>query len=106
VNAEASEREALFWESAEDSCADPAVTRSTMMGFPCLRINGGFFARVEPGTGYLIVKLPAHRVTESVNPDIGIRFALGRCGNGEGTRGEQYRGRRRQASNAPGRPLK
>jgi hypothetical protein len=75
MGAEASEPEALFWELAEDLYVNPAVTRSTMMGFPCLRINGGFFACVERSTGNLIVKLPSERVTELVASDVGIPFA-------------------------------
>jgi hypothetical protein len=60
----ASAREALFWELAQPLLAEPAVTRSTMMGYPCLRSNGAFFACVEQATGNLIVKLPARRVSE------------------------------------------
>jgi hypothetical protein len=56
----------LFWELAEDLLTEPSVARSTMMGYPCLRANGAFFACVERSTGYLIVKLPARRVTELV----------------------------------------
>lgn len=54
----ASERDAkgeLFWDLARDLMADPAVTRGTMMGLPCLRLNGAFFASLEPKTGDLIV---------------------------------------------------
>jgi hypothetical protein len=75
MNAEASERESLFWKLAEDLSTNPAVTHSTMMGFPCLRINGGFFACVERSTGNLIVKLSADRVTELVASDVGTPFA-------------------------------
>ena len=32
----------LFWQLARDLMADPAVTRSTMMGLPCRRLNGAF----------------------------------------------------------------
>ena len=46
-----------------------------MMGFPCLRINGAFYARVKRSTGNLIVKPSADRVTELVASDVGIRFA-------------------------------
>ena len=60
----ASAREALFWDLAQQLLAEPGVTRSTMMGYPCLRANGAFFACVERATGNLIVKLPAHRVSE------------------------------------------
>jgi hypothetical protein len=71
----ASEREALFWRLAEALYTDPAVTRSTMMGFPCLRANGKFFACLEPATGNLVVKLPAARVVELVASGAGIPFA-------------------------------
>ena len=58
--------EALFWELADELLEQSAVSRSTMMGYPCLRKNGAFFACVERGTGHLIVKLPADRVNELV----------------------------------------
>lgn len=70
-----SEGEALLWELADDLAVNADVTRSTMMGYPCLRINGGFFACVERSTGNLIVKLPAGRVAELVASDIGRPFA-------------------------------
>jgi hypothetical protein len=60
----ASTRETLFWELAQQLLAEPGVTQGTMMGYPCLRSNGAFFACVERATGHLIVKLPAHRVSE------------------------------------------
>jgi hypothetical protein len=53
------------------------VTRSTMMGYPCLRMNGGFFACVERTTGNLVVKLPADRVNDLVSSGLGIPFAPG-----------------------------
>lgn len=74
----ASERDAkgeLFWDLARDLMADPAVTRGTMMGLPCLRLNGAFFASLEPKTGDLIVKLPAARVGELVQTGNGAVFA-------------------------------
>ena len=67
--------EDLFWKLAESFLAHPAVTRSTMMGYPCLRVNGQFFACVESRTGNLIVKLPADRVTALVTSGIGISVA-------------------------------
>jgi hypothetical protein len=54
--------EVLFWRLAEPLLADPAVTRSTMMGLPCLRLNGQFFASLDRRTQALLVKLPAGRV--------------------------------------------
>jgi hypothetical protein len=67
--------EDLFWKLADTLLADPAVTRSTMMGYPCLRANGHFFACVERTTGHLVVKLPAERVDDLVASGQGISFA-------------------------------
>ncbi|GAA4952436.1 hypothetical protein HD597_000345 [Nonomuraea thailandensis] len=49
--------EELFWELAEPMLADPAITRSTMMGLPCLRYDGRFFACLDRREQALIVKL-------------------------------------------------
>lgn len=68
-------RETLFWALAEPLLAEPGVTRSTMMGYPCLRANGAFLACVERTTGHLIVKLPAHRVSELVAAGQALPFA-------------------------------
>jgi hypothetical protein len=57
-------REALFWDLAEEMYVDPAVERGTMMGFPCLRVSGQFFASLEKDTGELIVKLAERRVDD------------------------------------------
>jgi hypothetical protein len=46
-----------------------------MMGYPCLRVNGRFFACVERTTGNLVVKLPADRVNDLVLSGRGISFA-------------------------------
>lgn len=54
--------EELFWQLAEPLIGQPAVTRSTMMGLPCLRLDGRFFASLDPRTQALLVKLPAERV--------------------------------------------
>lgn len=74
-NADASTREALFRELAQQLLAEPAVTQGTMMGYPCLRVNGAFFACVERATGHLIVKLPADRVSELVAAGEALPFA-------------------------------
>lgn len=60
----ADEREDRFWRLAEPLLAQAGVTRSTMMGFPCLRLNGDFFASCDRRTGDLVVKLDAARVTD------------------------------------------
>jgi hypothetical protein len=59
----------LFWDLAEPMYADPAVRRSTMMGVPCVRVDGRFFASLDRRSGALLVKLPADRVRQ-------LRFGL------------------------------
>ena len=58
--------EELFWELAAPLLARTDVTRSTMMGFPCLRVAGEYFASTRRATGELIVKLPESRVDELI----------------------------------------
>ena len=58
--------EARFWDLAEPLLGQPGVTRSTMMGLPCLRWNGAFFASCDRRTGDLLVKLAETRVDELV----------------------------------------
>lgn len=66
--------DSLFWELAEPLMANGAE-RSTMMGFPCLRIDGNFFASLEHRTGDLIVKIPASRVDELIDAGTAEPFA-------------------------------
>jgi predicted DNA-binding protein (MmcQ/YjbR family) len=56
--------EARFWRLAEPLLAAAGVTRSTMMGFPCLRLQGDFFACCDRRTGDLVVKLDERRASE------------------------------------------
>jgi hypothetical protein len=58
--------EAIFWDVAEPLLGRPEVSRSTMMGLPCLRWNGAFFASWDRRTGDLLVKLAETRVDELV----------------------------------------
>lgn len=58
--------EERFWTLADPLLVRPGVERSTMMGFPCLRINGAFFASCDRRTGDLLVKLSERRVDELV----------------------------------------
>lgn len=67
--------EELFWDLAEDLYRDPAVSRSTMMGYPCLRYEGRFFASIERRTQALIVKLPRQRVQQLIEMGDGEPFA-------------------------------
>jgi hypothetical protein len=53
----AEDGERRFWELAAPLLDQAGVTRSTMMGFPCLRLRGDFFASCDRRTGDLVVKL-------------------------------------------------
>lgn len=64
----------LFWELAEPLLAAGAE-KSTMMGHPCLRIDGDFFASMERRTGDLIVKLSADTVNEMIDAGTALPFA-------------------------------
>lgn len=46
-----------------------------MMGFPCLRVNGDFFASADRRSGDLVIKLPAERVLTLINDGTGAEFA-------------------------------
>jgi hypothetical protein len=59
--------EARFWALAEPMLENTGVTRSTMMGLPCLRIDGQFFGAFDRRTGDLLVKLPEARVDRLVD---------------------------------------
>ena len=69
------EHEARFWTLAEPMLTQAGVTRSTMMGLPCLRIDGKFFASFDRITGDLLVKLPEPRVNQLVDAGRGHPFA-------------------------------
>ena len=70
-----SEGHVAFWRVAEPFLAREGVTKSTMMGFPCIRVNGAFCACVhKDGTG-LVAKLPAARVEAAVAAGEGEAFA-------------------------------
>ena len=67
--------EARFWDLAEPLLGRSNVTRSTMMGLPCLRWNGAFFASCDRRTGDLLVKLAETRVDELVASERANPFA-------------------------------
>jgi hypothetical protein len=67
--------EELFWELVAPMYADPAISRSTMMGLPCVRLEGRFFASLDRRTGALLVKLPRDRVTELITAGRAVPFA-------------------------------
>jgi len=64
----------MFWDVAEDFL-DEGAEQSTMMGFPCLRLEGTFFTSVDHKTGDLIVKVPAARVDDLIERGVGESFA-------------------------------
>ncbi len=67
--------DSFFWEVAHSELALPEVSKGTMMGFPCLRVNGNFYASAERQSGDLIVKLPAERVENLIDDGTGQAFA-------------------------------
>ena len=67
--------EELFWDLVEPFFADPAVQRSTMMGLPCVRLDGRFFASLDRRSGALLVKLPPERVQRVIGDGHGEPFA-------------------------------
>jgi hypothetical protein len=66
-----------LWErlSEELVTSDPAISRSAMMGLPCLRTDGAFFASLDKRHGDLLVKLPAADVAARVGRGEGRAFA-------------------------------
>jgi hypothetical protein len=75
VSGAATQGEERFWSLAEPLLARPGVERSTMMGLPCLRVHGAFFASCDRRTGALLVKLPRARVDQLVDAGRAHAFA-------------------------------
>jgi hypothetical protein len=65
----------FFWDLAQNFLAQDGIDEGTLMGFPCLRVRGDFFATCDHRTGDLIVKLPRERVAELVDSRAGHSFA-------------------------------
>ena len=65
----------LYEDLTDDLLYDPAVGRSTMMGHPCVRRAGRFFASFDPRADCLVVKLPAERVEALIDAGEGEPFA-------------------------------
>jgi hypothetical protein len=65
----------LYDELTDDLLYDPAIGRSTMMGYPCVRLAGQFLATYDERAGSLVVKLPKDRVAELVRTGTGEQFA-------------------------------
>lgn len=64
-----------FWEAAAPLLRRSGVTRSTMMGYPCLRLHGDFFASWDPHQHALVVKLDRQTVTALIEGGLGETFA-------------------------------
>jgi hypothetical protein len=75
LSSEITAGEARFAALAEPLLARPGVERSTMMGLPCLRLDGAFFASCDRRTGDLLVKLSEARVDELVDAGRAHAFA-------------------------------
>ena len=69
------DHEHRFWSLADPLLDRPNVARSTMMGLPCLRVDGAFFASWDRNSGALLVKLPEARVDELVGAGRAEPFA-------------------------------
>ena len=65
----------LYDGLTDDLLYDPAVGRSTMMGYPCVRRAGRFFASFDTRAEALVVKLPRERVADLIADGIGEPFA-------------------------------
>lgn len=72
---ERSREETWFWDIAAPLLNGPNVAKSTMMGLPCLRVNGLFFASFDRGTNHLLVKLSAPRVDQLISGGEASPFA-------------------------------
>ena len=70
-----SDARTLYDTLTDDLLYDPAVGRSTMMGYPCVRRAGKFFASFDTATGALVVKLSRDRVAELIADGTGEPFA-------------------------------
>jgi hypothetical protein len=62
-------------ELATHWCGQDGVAPGTMMGFPCVRYQGGFMACMDKDGTHLILKLSATRVSELVGEGLGENFS-------------------------------
>jgi hypothetical protein len=73
--ADPSDPQSRFWQLAEELLAMPGVCRSTMMGFPCLRLHGDFFASWDPHAEQLVIKLDSTDAETLIQTGDGSPFA-------------------------------
>ena len=69
------ERHPALAERVEALVGQGAAEWGTLMGFPCLRTGGAFFATARHDRPELVLKLPASRVDELIEAGVGGRFA-------------------------------
>ena len=67
----------FFWALAAPLLSSGEATEGSLMGFPCLRTDGVFFATCDHRTGELIVKLPKQRVLDLIADGVGRPGGLG-----------------------------
>lgn len=67
--------ETRFWLLARPLLEQAGVTRSTMMGFACVRLDGDFFASIDHRTGSLVVKLDEASVDQLLATGLAEPFA-------------------------------
>ncbi|MCZ6837203.1 MAG: hypothetical protein O7G85_15620 [Planctomycetota bacterium] len=65
----------FFWNVAKPFLKARTVKKATMMGFPCLRVQGEFFASCDHRNGDLIAKLPRDRVSALIESGQGHPFS-------------------------------
>lgn len=65
----------LYWDLAPEFLVRDDVDEGTIMGFPCLRVRGEFFATSHHRTGDLLIKIPAERVNALIDAGLGEPFA-------------------------------
>lgn len=65
----------LYDELTDDLLYDPAIGRSTMMGYPCVRLAGKIVAVYDRKSRCLVLKLPGERVGALVAVGTGVPFA-------------------------------
>lgn len=74
-NLEENDINSFFQSISEPFLNREDVEKGTMMGFPCLRVGGQFFASCDPKSGDLLIKLPASEVTRMVEAGEGSSFS-------------------------------
>ena len=71
----AAESTDFFWQLADELLERDDVDEGTLMGFPCLRVSGDFFATCDHRSGDLVVKLPRERVAGLIDDGAAAPFA-------------------------------